>query len=181
MSRAGLRARAVDFFIEPLAPDRSEGAGASYRDPAPPPRPDGGSAPVRVRGSGGVAARARAATRLPFRAAVLGSAAEAPPVAALLANALRSAAGAPAAAVAVWAPGAGTAPVRRPATLGAGRLAARLSARELPAVGRGRLAWLALDDHPVAAARRRPPGGRGARGAARRRRRRSALRGRRGR
>jgi len=32
------------------------------------------------------------------------------------------------------------------------RLAARLTTRGLPAVGRGRLAWLRLDDHPVAAA-----------------------------
>src|SRR5688500_1196784 len=89
---------------------------------------------------------------MPLRAAVLGSAAEAVPVGALLANALRAAAGASVAAVAVWAPGSRH-PLRRgPATLAAARLAARLSARGLPAVRRGRLAWMVLDDHPVAAA-----------------------------
>ena len=43
-------------------------------------------------------------------------------------------------------------PRRGPAALGASRLAARLTARGLPAAARGRLAWLRVDDHPVAAA-----------------------------
>ena len=45
---------------------------------------------------------------------------------------------------AVWAPGAPSpaAPRRGPAALGASRLAARLTARGLPAAARGRLAWL---------------------------------------
>ena len=129
MSPHGLRARAVDYFIEP-------------RESRPP-------APVAPRAS------VRAATRLPLRVAVLGSAADAPPVAAMLANALRAAAAAPTAAVAVWAPGiagSGAPPRRGPATLAASRLAARLTVRGLPAAGRGRLAWLRLEDHPVAAA-----------------------------
>jgi len=45
-----------------------------------------------------------------------------------------------------------TAPRGGPATRAASRLAARLAGRGLPATGRGRLAWVALDDHPVAAA-----------------------------
>jgi len=44
------------------------------------------------------------------------------------------------------------APRRGPATPAASRLAARLSARGFAAAARGRLAWVALDDHPVAAA-----------------------------
>lgn len=128
MSPSGLRARAVDFFIEP-------------RDASP--------APAGLRAAPRTSVRA--ATRLPLRAAVLGSAADAVPVAGMLANALRSASGASTAAVAVWAPGASLAR-GRPAALGASRLAARLTARGLPASARGRLAWLRLDDHPVAAA-----------------------------
>jgi hypothetical protein len=97
-------------------------------------------------------AAVRAATRLPLRAAVLGSAGEAVPVAAVLANALRAAAGASTGAVAVWTPGSG-APLRGgPASFAASRLSARLTARGLSAVARGRLAWLRLEDHPVAAA-----------------------------
>lgn len=41
---------------------------------------------------------------------------------------------------------------RPPAAPAASRLAARLTARGLGATARGRLAWVALDDHPVAAA-----------------------------
>ena len=82
---------------------------------------------------------------------MLGPAAEAVPLGAVLANALRAAAGAPAAALAVWIPGAAPAG-GGPAGLAASRLAARLTARDLPAAARGRLAWLALDAHPVAAA-----------------------------
>jgi hypothetical protein len=128
MSPSGLRARAVDFFIEPREA---------------PPAPPGLRAAPRT--------SVRAATRPPLRAAVLGSAADAVPVAGMLANALRSASGASTAAVAVWAPGASLGR-GGPAALGASRLAARLTARGLPAVARGRLAWLRLDDHPVAAA-----------------------------
>ena len=128
MSPSGLRARAVDFFIEPR------------EVPA---------APVELRAA--PRPSVRAATRLPLRAAVLGSAADAVPVAGMLANALRSASGASTAAVAVWAPGASLGR-GGPAALGASRLAARLTVRGLPASARGRLAWLRVDDHPVAAA-----------------------------
>jgi len=137
VSRTGFRARAVDFFIEPGEAPAAPGAG--YLAPAAP--------------------RPRTATPAPLRAAVLGSAADASPTGALLANALRAAVGAPAAAVAVWAPAglrpggfAGAPPRRGPATFAARRLAARLTARGPAAVSRGRLAWLRLDDHPVAAA-----------------------------
>ena len=144
MSPTGLRARAIDYFIEPRdAP--AEPRRHVVPTAAAPARYGAPLAATSPRGA------ARAASGLPLRAAVLGSAEDAPPVAAMLANALRGAGGAPTAAVAVWAPG-GAPPRRGPATLGASRLAARLSARGLPAVGRGRLAWLRLEDHPVAAA-----------------------------
>jgi hypothetical protein len=136
MRAAGLRARALDFFIEPATPRDAAPV-------APAPRPLH-AAPVAP-------ARPRAATRMPLRAAVLGSAAEAVPVGALVANALRSAVDASSAALAVWTPGAAAAR-GGPATLAASRLAARLSARGLQATARGRLAWMTLDDHPVAAA-----------------------------
>lgn len=133
-----LRARALDHFVEPLPAPRRDGsadARGEYLSPVAP------RAPRNV----------VAATRFPLRAAVLGFGGEAVPVGALLANALRSAVGTSTAALAVWA--AGPAKVRGgPATPAASRLAARLTARGLPAVGRGRLAWLALEDHPVAAA-----------------------------
>ncbi len=148
MSPAGLRARAAGFFVEPRE---------ATAEPFPAPGPEASAS--RRTGyrapRAAAASRTRAATRAPLRAAVLGSAGEAPPVAALLANALRSAGGAATAAVAVWAPGcrAANAPPRgAPAALGAVRLAARLTARGLPAAGRGRLAWLHLAEHPVAAA-----------------------------
>lgn len=71
------------------------------------------------------------------RAVVLGAAGDVVPLAAAVALALR-----PAGLVAHWqsdrAPSAGM------ATRAAARLAARLAARDLPAVARGRLAWLAL-------------------------------------
>jgi hypothetical protein len=135
-----LRARALDHFVEPrTAPPRRDPAGADtrgrYLAPVAPP-----------------AARGRvAATRFPLRAAVLGTAGEAVPVGALLANALRCKVGASTAALATWAPSGGG--VRGGvATPSAARLAARMAARGLPAVARGRLAWMPLEDHPVAAA-----------------------------
>lgn len=135
-----LRARALDHFVEPRTAPPRRGAAASdtrgeYLAPVAPPVVRG-----RV-----------AATRFPLRAAVLGTVGEAVPVGALLANALRSEVGVSTAALAVWAPGA--AGVRGGvATPAASRLAARLAARGLPAVARGRLAWMPLEDHPVAAA-----------------------------
>jgi hypothetical protein len=82
------------------------------------------------------------------RAVVLGTAQAAVPLAAALALSLR--AGAPP-LVAVW--GAGDERARRDAaSRGAARLAARLSAHELPARARGRLAWLTLPAEPQAAA-----------------------------
>ena len=67
-------------------------------------------------------------------------------MAAAVALALRAASG----LVAVWHGEGAT--VRGLATRAAARLAARLSARDLPAVARGRLAWLALPDDPDEAA-----------------------------
>jgi hypothetical protein len=166
-----LRARALDFFIEPAPPrgraaapsDAGSGLRAGVAPAEAPPAAGSRSmraaarsyAPPRAAAGARYATavatpRSRAATRMPLRAAVLGSAAEAVPLGALLANALRAAVGASTAALAVWAPGA-VATRGGPSTLSASRLAARLSARGLPAVARGRLAWLAPDDHPVAA------------------------------
>jgi hypothetical protein len=84
------------------------------------------------------------------RAVVLGRADDAVPVAAALAGGLREQHRASGALLAVWP---SSAPPR--AALGtpaASRLAARLQARGLDAVPRGRLAWLALgpDDLPLA-------------------------------
>jgi hypothetical protein len=130
-----LRARAVGFFVEPRTAAPAEASRQAFLAPASPAR---------------VADRPRPATRLPLRAAVLGAVPEAVPVGALLANALRTAAGARAAALAVWTPG-GAAPRGAPASPKAARLAARLTARGLTATARGRLALIALDGHPVAA------------------------------
>ena len=159
MSPAGLRARAVDFFVEPRElPSSSSSSSSSPPLPAALPaeaRPRGVSERVRFAAPlAEVSPRAslRAATRLPLRAAVLGASAEALPVAAMLANALRAAMEVSTAAVAVWAPASGALARGGPASFAASRLAGRLTARGLPAVGRGRLAWLPLDDHPVAAA-----------------------------
>ena len=136
-----LRTRALHLFVEPRVDA-----------PAPrsflPPEPGRPAAPAAA----GRAAKATPATRAPLRAAVLGPAVESVPLGALLANALRAAAGAPAAALALWIPGATPAGGGGPAGLAASRLAARLSARDLPATARGRLAWVALEAHPVAAA-----------------------------
>jgi hypothetical protein len=88
---------------------------------------------------------------------VLGTPSQAPPVAAALANALRTQQRDAAAVVAVWAPSAAprataAPPPAAPAAPAAARLAARLTARGLPSTARGRLAWLPLESHPVAAA-----------------------------
>ena len=84
------------------------------------------------------------------RAVVLGQAADATPLAAALALSLRAAAGAPTALVAVWAPDARA--ERAASTRAASRLAARLTAHDIPAIARGRLAWHALAPEPAAAA-----------------------------
>jgi hypothetical protein len=109
------------------------------------------------------------------RAAVLGAPRDAVPVAAALAGALLARDAAPAAMVMTWCassdgaavpgptlvplgdpaappPRPPAAPSTRPATRGAARVASRLASRGLAATARGRLAWLALDEHPVAAA-----------------------------
>jgi len=80
------------------------------------------------------------------RVVVLGASADAVAVAAGVALALR----APSGLVAAWH--SERAPVRGVATRAAARLAARLTARDLPAVARGRLAWLALPGAPEEAA-----------------------------
>jgi hypothetical protein len=79
------------------------------------------------------------------RAAVLGAAGEVVPLAAAVALALG-----PPALVALW--NADRAPSAGLATRAAARLAARLLARDLPAVARGRLAWVALPTEAGAAA-----------------------------
>ena len=176
---ATLRDRAAGYFVAPSEPAAGSFAPPRDRAPgtfvAPGEAPMGSSAASRDSAASDVSIAPRAMTLVPSRysprAAVLGSAADAPPVAAALANALRGRRGAPA-AVAVWAPpprsgdpgpppavaneppgGAAAAPRSGPpASLAASRLAARLTARGLPAAARGRLAWLRLLDHPVAAA-----------------------------
>ena len=79
------------------------------------------------------------------RAVVLGAPGDVAPLAAAVALALR-----PPGLVALWHAEGATAPGL--STRAAARLAARLSARDLPAVARGRLAWLALPDDPDEAA-----------------------------
>jgi hypothetical protein len=78
------------------------------------------------------------------RAVVLGAAGDVVPLAAAVALALR-----PPGLVAVW--GSGRTLAAGVATRAAARLASRLAARDLPAVARGRLAWLALPDDAEAA------------------------------
>ena len=84
------------------------------------------------------------------RAVVLGAPLEAAPLAAALALALRAADRAPAALVASWSTGGAIA--RGASTPAAVRLAAALARHELPAVARGRLAWLVLPLEPLEAA-----------------------------
>jgi hypothetical protein len=94
----------------------------------------------------------------PMRAVVLGTADDAPPLAAALAGALRAVSRAPAAVTAVWSPVPSEPHDPTPLALPASRrLAARLSARGLEASARGRLAWVALPSAPgeAAAAMRR--------------------------
>jgi hypothetical protein len=96
------------------------------------------------------------------RAVVLGASGDAMPVAAALALTLRAAERSPTALVAVWegdghhTRGHEESPAdpipRGIATRAASRLAARLALREVPAVARGRLAWLRLPDAPELAA-----------------------------
>jgi hypothetical protein len=86
------------------------------------------------------------------RAAVLGRASGAVPAAAALACSLRVAHGANTGVVATWTPGSQRGPSPRgPGAPSALRLAARLAARGLAATAHGRLVWLRLDDHVVAA------------------------------
>jgi hypothetical protein len=84
------------------------------------------------------------------RVVVLGSAADAPALAAAVALSLRAGHPAPAAAVAYWGAGREMRPTA--ATRQAARLAVRLTTHELPATPRGRLAWLALPSEPAEAA-----------------------------
>jgi hypothetical protein len=98
------------------------------------------------------AARSGEAVALPsaVRAVVLGSPAEAAPLAAALALSFRATDRAPAAVVASWGGEGELRPVA--ASRAAARLAARLTAHVVPAVPRGRLAWLALPAEPAEAA-----------------------------
>jgi hypothetical protein len=87
------------------------------------------------------------------RALVLGTPADALPLAASLAGSLRAREKAAAAVLCVWAP---TSLARWPTawtSAGARRLAARLAARELDVRAAGRLAWLTLPLEPAEAAR----------------------------
>lgn len=145
---ATLGRRAAGYFLEPAA---APVAVERSLEPASDPPPPGAALPPRV--------------------AVLGRHAEAAPLAVAVANALRAGHDAPAAAIAIWAPPRDAAPgeaspalalaatpdaadpaSRPPSAPGASRLAARLRARGLPATARGRLAYVQLADHPVAAA-----------------------------
>jgi hypothetical protein len=81
------------------------------------------------------------------RAVVLGSAADAPALAAALALSLRAHCGAPAAVVASW--GGGGQLRATAASRAAARLAARLTAHELAGTPRGRLAWVELPAGPA--------------------------------
>jgi len=117
----------VDAFLAPAHDDRAHGAPALSMA-----TPPGRFAP---------------------RAAVLGPVAGAVPAAAALALSLRASHGGAAAVVATWTPERGGAPSPRgPAAPAAARTAARLTARGLRCTAHGRLAWLPLDDHVVAAA-----------------------------
>ena len=98
----------------------------------------------------GAAGHASPPTRRVTRAAVLGPAPAAVAAAAALAGALRASQGLGAAVVATWTPGAAP-PLRGPGAPGAIRIAARLSARGLESTAHGRLAWLPLSHHVVAA------------------------------
>ena len=80
------------------------------------------------------------------RAVVLGSPADAAPLAAALAVSLHASP----AVVASWGVGRELRPA--PATRATARLAARLTTHDLPTAARGRLAWLALPPEPAAAA-----------------------------
>ena len=86
------------------------------------------------------------------RALVLGRADDAVPVAAALAGGLREQERAASTLLATWP--SGTPPHAALATPAASRLAARLRARGLAAVARGRLAWLALGPEQLALAAR---------------------------
>jgi hypothetical protein len=90
--------------------------------------------------------------RFASRALVLGPADDARPVAAALAGGLREQERAASALLATWP--AGMPPHAALATPAASRLAARLRARGLDAVARGRLAWLALGPDQLALAAR---------------------------
>jgi hypothetical protein len=116
----------VHAFIAPAHDDRAHGAPALSM-PTPP-------------------------YRFAPRAAVLGPAAGAVPAAAALASSLRATHGGAAAVVATWTPEHGAPSPRGPAAPAAARTAARLTARGLQSTAHGRLAWLPLDDHVVAAA-----------------------------
>jgi hypothetical protein len=87
------------------------------------------------------------------RALVLGSPADALPLAAALAGSLRAREKAPAAVLCLWAPSARGQWPTAWTSPGAGRLAARLAARELEARAAGRLVWVSLPPEPAEAAR----------------------------
>jgi hypothetical protein len=158
-----LRARAASYFLAPRPhvanphgdliplvrrePPPRDATGAARAAAAP---PVDSASPSR-RAAAAVAPAVAAPGRFASRGAVLGAAGEAVPVAARLACMLRAREGFPAAVVATWTPGSrGPAP-RGPGAPAAARVAARLSARGLAATAHGRLAWLPLDDHVLAA------------------------------
>jgi hypothetical protein len=171
VSPATLRARAAGYFLTPRPPvpppvdliplvRREPPPPAGADAPAPPDRP--GAAPCPPVGYAALHDGFGAAVagpspgepiRFAARAAVLGPAAGSVPAAAALGCALRAAHGFPVAVVATWTPGAPqrTPGPRGPAAPAAARVAARLAARGLRAAAHGRLAWLALDDHVLAA------------------------------
>jgi hypothetical protein len=175
-----LRARAAAFFIEPRPPATRPGDLADLvplvrRDPPPPalaslepppssppvgqpprvsfePRPPGFAPPEPARRGPPALSPPGTPSGPAPRAAVLGLPAHAVPAAAALACALRAAHGSGSAVVATWVPGEETGPAPRgPGAPAAARAAARLTARGLLATAHGRLAWLPLSGHVVAA------------------------------
>jgi len=109
--------------------------------------------------------RAAAPAAAPAEAAVLGAPGAVVAVAAACAGELRARSRSAAALLCIWRPAGASAPAPEPAadvpparspagatTPGAGRIAARLVAHELPATACGRLAWLALASEAEAAA-----------------------------
>jgi hypothetical protein len=148
----GLRARAAAYFLEPKPqPPTGDVVALVHREP-PPLRPCDPPLAASPNGSWVLpepVAQPVEPTRFAPRAAVLGPARHAVPAAAGLGCTLRR--GFPAAVVATWSPGAAGSTPRGPGSPAAARIAARLASRGFVATAHGRIAWIRLDEHVVAA------------------------------